>query len=94
MPLAELKAGEDALVRGLHGGHRFVSRLAALGFTPGTRVTVRRNASFGPLIVALRGTQVALGRGEARRVLVHLLEADSELRVRRHHHGRRRHRRW
>ena len=76
MPLAELKSGENALVRELHGGRRFVSRLAALGFTPGVHVTVRRNAGFGPMIVALRGTQVALGRGEAQRVLVHPVDVD------------------
>lgn len=93
MSLAELKSGKDALVRELHGGRRFVARLAALGFTPGTRVAVRRNGGFGPLIVALRGTQVALGRGEAQRVLVHPLEAESELHVHRHH-GRRRPHRW
>lgn len=88
MSLAELESGKDALVRELHGGHRFVSRLAALGFTPGAHVTVRRNAGFGPLIVALRGTQVALGRGEASRVLVHPVEAESELHVHRRHRRR------
>lgn len=71
VPLAELHTGEVGLIRGVSGGRQVVSRLAALGFTPGAAVTVMRNYGNGPLIVSVRGAQVALGRGEAVRVLVH-----------------------
>lgn len=70
IPLEQLQTGQSGMVRLLHGGHTFVARLAALGFTPGAPVTIVRNHGFGPLIVEVRGTQVALGRGEASRVLV------------------------
>jgi ferrous iron transport protein A len=74
VPLTALQPGQIGLIHRLRGGHRFVSRLAALGFTPGATVTVTRNHGIGPLIVAVRGTQVALGRGEAGHVLVYMEE--------------------
>lgn len=69
-PLIQLNNGESGKVRALHGGRGFVSRLAAMGFTPGATITMMRNSGFGPVIVAVRGSQIALGRGEARRVLL------------------------
>ena len=68
--LAELAAGEAGAVMALHGGGAFVGRMAALGFTPGSEVQIIRNGGHGPLIVEVVDTQVALGRGEARRVIV------------------------
>jgi len=44
--------------------------MAALGFTPGAEVTIVQNFGHGPLIVLLRDTRVALGRGEAGKVSV------------------------
>lgn len=71
VPLARLSPGEVGLVGTLEGGHGFVSRLAALGFTPGAAVRVMRNYGAGPIIVSIRGAQIALGRGEAGRIKVH-----------------------
>ncbi len=70
VPLESLSPGEVGLVCALEGGHRFVSRLAALGFTPGASVRVVRNYGAGPIIVSIRGAQIALGRGEAGRIKV------------------------
>ncbi len=77
VPLTTLQPGQTGLIHRLRGGHHFVSRLAALGFTPGAPVTVTRNHGIGPLIVAVRETQVALGRGEASHVFVYLEPAAS-----------------
>ncbi len=52
------------------GGHHFLSRLASLGFTPGANLHVVQNYGRGPIIVTLRDTRVALGRGEAQKILV------------------------
>lgn len=69
-PLSALDPGEVGIVRELAGGWAFVSRLAALGFTPGAQVTMVQNFGRGPLIVLVRGTRVALGRGEANKVVI------------------------
>jgi len=66
--LNELAAGETGMVQELDGGTQFRSRMAALGFTPGAAVKMVQNYGHGAVIVSLRGTRVALGRGEARKV--------------------------
>jgi len=47
--------------------------VAALGFTPGVEVTVVQNYGRGPILVTVRDTHIALGRGEALKVLVEVL---------------------
>jgi len=70
IPLTALSPGEEGVVRQLSGGRGFVGRLASLGFAPGTRAQILQNFGRGPLIVLVRDTRVALGRGEAMRVWV------------------------
>lgn len=74
MSLDQLNSGQKGVILGLHGGHGIVGRLATLGFTPGTSVEVVRNHGHGPLIVLVRGSQIALGRGEAAHVILTPLE--------------------
>jgi len=68
--LAEVPAHRRTRVRHLRGGRDFISRMAALGFTIGVEVQVIQNHRHGPLIALVRGVRVALGRGEALKVLV------------------------
>ena len=70
--LSALPAGARGVIHSLLGGHSFGSRVANLGFTVGAPVSVRQNYGRGPMIVALRGTLVALGRAEAAKVLVQM----------------------
>jgi Fe2+ transport system protein FeoA len=68
--LSALPAGARGVIHSLLGGRSFGSRVANLGFTVGAPVSVRQNYGRGPMIDALRGTLVALGRAEAANVLV------------------------
>jgi ferrous iron transport protein A len=68
--LSDLAPGEVGVVRELAGGRGFMSRLATLGFTPGAKLTMVQNFGRGPLIVNIRDTRIALGRGEAAKVHV------------------------
>lgn len=70
IPLTELAPHQEAWVAELHGGRGFVCRLATLGFTPGAELTMMQNYRRGPLIVRVRDTRIALGRGEAAKVIV------------------------
>ena len=70
VPLTALNAGEHGTVVRLSGGHGLLGRMTSLGFTPGADVNVVRNYGRGPLIAQVRGARIALGRGEADRVLV------------------------
>jgi ferrous iron transport protein A len=70
LTLLDLATGEIGMVRALDGGTHFRSRMASLGFTLGVRLKMVQNYGHGAIIVSLRGTRVALGRGEARKVVV------------------------
>lgn len=70
LSVSDLRPGETAQVRKLEGGRGYVARLAALGFTIGAPIKVLRRNARGPLLVSLRGTQIALGFGEAAGILV------------------------
>ncbi len=72
--LAQLLTGQRAIVKEINGGRGFVNRLATLGFTPGSEVEMEANYGSGPVIVNVRGVEIALGRNEAGRVLATLTE--------------------
>ena len=76
--LSAVREGESVRVRGIEGGQHFLSRLASLGFTPGVLLRVVQNFGRGPLIVNLRDTRVALGRGEASKIVVERLPGDGD----------------
>jgi ferrous iron transport protein A len=68
--MSEMTTGEAGTVRDFQGGKAVNNRLASLGFTPGVHVIMTQNYGRGPLIVTVRGTRVALGRGEAAKIMV------------------------
>jgi ferrous iron transport protein A len=68
--LDQLAPGEQALVSQLQGGRGLASRLASMGISVGCQIEVLQNPRRGPLLVLVRGTRIALGRGEAAKILV------------------------
>ena len=68
--LSVVQSGTLVRIHEIRGGHGFLSRLASLGFTPGAPLKVIQNYGHGPIIVSLRDTRVALGRGEAAKIVV------------------------
>jgi len=69
--LSELSIGENAVLISCHGGRGMTGRLTTLGFIPGVEIEMTQNYGHGPLVVKVRESRVALGRGEARKILVH-----------------------
>jgi ferrous iron transport protein B len=70
LKLIDLEMGQHGMVRRLSGGKGFISRLAAMGFTPGAQVTMIRRQGDGPVLVSLRGAKVAIGFMEADKILL------------------------
>jgi DtxR family Mn-dependent transcriptional regulator len=69
--LTDLREGEKSTMVLAFGGHRMVHRLAEMGLTPGTEITLVRSAPIrGPIEIYVRGVSLALGRGIGGRVLV------------------------
>ena len=68
--LSEITTGNQVTLTHVQVGQELTSRLTSLGLTPGVTVMVLQNHGRGPLIINVRGTKVALGRGEAEKLLV------------------------
>lgn len=69
-PLSNLPPGETGIVVKISGGHEFLSRMVALGLSPGVEVTVLQNHHHGPILTCVRESRLALGRGEAQKILL------------------------
>ena len=70
IPLCTLKSDHTGIIHSLLAGQALTSRLATLGFTPGTELVMLQNYGWGPVIVQVRDARIALGRGEARKIHV------------------------
>jgi len=68
--LDKLVPGEQGIVLSFTDSRMVTNRLASLGFTPGVAIDMTQNYGHGPLIVTVRGTRVALGRGEAAKIFI------------------------
>ena len=67
-PLSNLSSGEEAIVEEFLGGRGLCTRLYAMGITPGVKIRVLSIA--GPILLEVRGSKLALGRGMASKILV------------------------
>jgi ferrous iron transport protein A len=70
IPLCALKSDHIGIIHSLAAGRALTSRLATLGFTPGTELVMVQNYGWGPVIVQVREARIALGRGEAHKIQV------------------------
>jgi ferrous iron transport protein A len=68
--LAQFPTGSHGYVHELRCGQRLAGRLAALGLTLGAEIVVLQNPGRGPVLVLVRGTRLALGRGQAGKIVV------------------------
>lgn len=70
IPLAMAKPGEPVTIIGVRAGRGLQRWLADMGLTPGVPIRVIHNQMTGPVLIDLRGSRVALGRGVAQKVMV------------------------
>ncbi len=76
MTLAELDEGTHTKIVSIDGGRHARQQLRELGLFPGDTVRLLRRAAFGgPLLVECRGTQIAIGRGIAAKVVIERCES-------------------
>jgi Fe2+ transport system protein FeoA len=69
LPLTMAVPGQPVKLVEVSGGVRLVRRLAELGLTPGVELEVMQNEA-GPLLLCVRDTRLAIGRGMAHRMIV------------------------
>jgi len=70
MPLAMVGPGELVTVTGVRAGWGLQKRLADMGLTPGVQIRVINSQMPGPVLIDLRGSRVALGRGITMKIAV------------------------
>ncbi|MDA8125898.1 MAG: FeoA family protein [Deltaproteobacteria bacterium] len=70
MPLAMVTRGKVRILGVEEGTAGLAARLAPLGLLPGAEIEVVRNQASGPLIIAVFGSRMVLGRGMAQQIQV------------------------
>jgi ferrous iron transport protein A len=69
--LAGMDSGSKGIIVQIEGGHGLISRLNALGIRPNKRITkISSMMMRGPVTIDIDGTQVALGFGMAKRIIL------------------------
>ena len=74
LTLSELKTENRALIETIRGGNAVISRMAAMGFSPGTVVNMVQNYKKRPVIVNVRDSRIALARSVADKVYLRRAE--------------------
>ncbi len=69
LPLTMVAPGRRVRLVQVNGGEPGCRRLAELGLTPGVEMSVLQDEG-GPLMVCVRGSRIALGRGLAHKLQV------------------------
>jgi len=64
------KEGTTVYVQALRGGNAMERRLVELGFVEQEPIRVIKNSHFSPLVVEIKGSRFAIGRGQAHKIIV------------------------
>ena len=70
--LSDVPVGQNVKLVKIHAGRRLAHRLAELGLTPGVEFSVLQD-NGGPLVICVRDTRIAIGRGMAKKISVELI---------------------
>jgi ferrous iron transport protein A len=77
MLLSELSQGQEGIIVSVQGGRGLQTRLRNLGLVEGQRVRKLSALAWGgPVVVDVKRTQIAIGRGMARKI--HVRSGDGE----------------
>ena len=69
--LTQLQEGETGRISGIQGGVGLINRLDSLGIQVGVQITkISSQYMKGPIVLQVNNTQVAIGYGMVRKILV------------------------
>lgn len=72
-PLNYVSRNNDVIVKEIAGCKGFRRRMNDLGFILNEPVRIINNTGFGPVILEVKNSRIALGKGEAEKILVKIL---------------------
>ena len=70
MPLCMAGTGEAVRVVGIWARGGLARKLADMGMVPGAEIRLVNRQGVGPVLVDLKGSRLALGRGMAMKIMV------------------------
>lgn len=73
MSLLAVNNGQSVVLRDIDWGIKLKRKLQDMGLTPGVRINMIQKPRFGPCVVEVRGTRLALGRGIVSKIFVDLV---------------------
>jgi len=69
-PLGYLPECRSGVIIYIRGGRGLVRRLMDMGLTLGTLIHMIKSSGPGPILIEVRGSRIALGRGIAMKIFV------------------------
>ncbi|MCH3963777.1 MAG: ferrous iron transport protein A [Clostridium sp.] len=71
MSICDLKPGQKAAIKSIHGNKKLAKRLLALGCIEGTEVVLKTCAPLGdPLVINFRGFDLAIRKNDAKNISI------------------------
>jgi ferrous iron transport protein A len=65
-----IKPGSKVIVNNICGGMGLKIKLSEMGITRGTKIEVVRNDGWGPVVIGLANSRLALGRQITQKIVV------------------------
>ena len=75
--ITDLQEGDQGVIRSIDGGSALTSRLAGMGIVTGARFRIAQ-VSGGMVVILVSATRIALGRGEASKIMVYKIDPADE----------------
>jgi len=66
--LIEFEKGDRVKIKCVKCGQNFKRRLGELGLFDGAEIEIAKNDKFGPLLIKIFDSKIALGQGEAGKI--------------------------
>ncbi|MBN2259421.1 MAG: ferrous iron transport protein A [Clostridiales bacterium] len=73
MSLSKVNVGTSVILHQINYGLNLKKKLQDMGLTPGVEFSVVSKTNSGPIIIEVRGSRLALGRGIAEKIDVEIV---------------------
>ena len=70
MTLSRIDQGEEVTLIDIDGGRGLRSKLYSMGLVPGITLKILNRNGSGPVMIAVKDSRLAIGRGMAEKIIV------------------------
>jgi len=70
MTLSAIDPGQDVTLIDIDGGRGVRSKLYSMGLVPGVNLRILSRSGSGPVMIAVKDSRLAIGRGMAEKIIV------------------------